>query len=186
MSNETLNVINSRRSIRKYKSEQIGAAELQQILNAGLYAPSAMNQQAWHFSVVQSGPLLDKIKAVMKENLLNSGVAFFVERASAPGFVAFHGAPTVVIISADEKAPHIQLDCGAAAENMALAAESLNIGSCIFTSSEHLFAKDKDGELKKELGIPEGYRHVCAVALGYKDCENPSPAPRKDDLITYL
>ncbi len=186
MLNETLKVINSRRSIRKYKGEQITGAELQEILKAALYAPSARNQQAWHFSVVQNKALMGKIQKIMKENMLNSGDDFSVERASAPGFIAFHNAPTVIFISADEKAGKTEIDCGIAAENISLAAESLNIGSCILTSSEHLFARDKDGALKKELGFLDGYRHVCSVVLGYKDCENPPAAPRKDDLITYL
>ncbi len=72
------------------------------------------------------------------------------------------------------------------AENISLAAESLGIGSCILTSSEILFAEDKSGKLKKELGIPEGYKHFCSVALGYKNCENPQPAPRHEGRVTRI
>lgn len=186
MTNETLKTIHRRRSIRKYKPDQINDAELQQILDAALYAPSARNQQAWHFSVIQNEALLSKMRATMKENMLNSGNEFFVGRASAPGFVALYNAPTVIIISADEKAGQTQIDCGIVVENIALAAESLNIGSCILTSSELLFSTDQDGELKRELGIPEGYRHVCGITLGYKDCEQPAAAPRKENLVTLI
>ncbi len=122
----------------------------------------------------------------MKANMLKHGAPFQVERASAPGFVAFHDAPTVIIISGDEKAMQIQIDCGITAENISLAAESLGLGSCILTSSEILFAEDKSGKLKKELGIPEGYKHFCSVALGYKYCENPQPAPIREDLVTSI
>jgi nitroreductase len=90
------------------------------------------------------------------------------------------------MITGDEKAPFIQIDCGAAAENIALAAESMNIGSNLMTSPELLFASAKAKEQKKELGIPDGYAHMCTVVLGYKDCENPEAKPRSKDVINYI
>jgi len=184
--NEALQVIYNRRSIRKYKNDPIPAAEMKEILTAAINAPNAGNQQQWHFAVIQNPVLFDKIKSIMKENMLNSGIQFLMERASEPGFIPFFNAPAMIIISGDEKAKFIGIDCGAAAQNIALAAESLNIGSCLMTSSEFLFAGEKGNELKKELGIPEGYRHVVAVTLGYKDGENPPAKPRKNELIHYF
>jgi nitroreductase len=184
--NETLRVIQSRRSIRKYKAEPITEAELQAILQAAIYAPSARNQQGWHFTVIRDPATMSRLKDTLKENMLSSGIEFFVERAREPGFVAFHDAPMLIIISADERAGFSPIDCGAAAENIALAAESLNIGTCLMTSSRLLFAADADGELKKALGIPEGYQHVCALTLGYKDCDQPTSAPRREDLVNYI
>lgn len=183
--NETLQVIQNRRSIRKYKAEPIQDAELHEIMRAAIYAPSARNSQDWHFSVVCDVTLLRKIKETMKENMLNSGVDFLAKRAAEAGFVAFFDAPALIVISADENERFAAIDCGAAAENIALAAEALNIGTCLMTSSELLFAKDTDGKLKKALGIPEGYRHVCALTLGYKDGEQPVAAPRKENLVSY-
>ncbi len=184
--NETLKVIQARRSIRKYKPEPIKDAELEEILQAAIYAPSARNSQDWHFSVVRDAAILRKIKEIMKENMLNSGVEFLVKRASEPGFVAFFDAPMLIILSADEKERFAAIDCGAAAENIALAAESLNIGTCLMTSSELLFARDTDGALKKRLGIPAGYRHVCALTVGYKDGEQPFAAARREGLFDIV
>jgi nitroreductase len=149
-----LRVIRSRRSIRKYKPEPISDAELQAILEAAVYAPSARNRQPWHFSVVRDQAMMARLKKVLKANFLKCGVEFLVMRASEPDFVAFHDAPMVIIISADEAGGFSPLDCGVAAENIALAAESLNIGSCLMGSSEFLFLGDEGGELKKALGIP--------------------------------
>ena len=184
--NEALQVIYNRRSIRKYKSEQVPEAELKEILTAAINAPNAGNRQQWHFTVIQNKAVLDKVKSVMKENMLNSGLDFMVKRASEPGFVAFFDAPLLIIISGDEKSKFSGIDCGAAAENIALAAESLNIGSCLMTSSEFLFAGERGNELMKELGIPDGYRHVCAVTLGYKEGENPPAKPRNEEVINYI
>jgi nitroreductase len=184
--NETLKVILNRRSIRQYKAKQIADSELKQILDCALHAPNAMNQQKWHFTVIQDKVMLNKMVNIIKENLINSSVDLLVQRASIPDYHTFHNAPTVILISADDKAKFAQIDCGAAAENIALAAESLNIGSCIITSSAFLFASEKGDELKKKLGIPNGYSHVCTVALGYKDCANPVASPRNEGVINYI
>lgn len=184
--NETIRVINTRRSIRKYRMEQIKDAELNEILNSALYAPNAVNQQKWHFTVIQNKDMLSRMVDIIKENILNSTNQFLIERASDPGYSTFYGAPTVILISGDEKAMSIQIDCGLAAENIVLSAESFNIGSCIIASSGFLFMSSKGMDLKKELGIPDGYNHICSIALGYKDCENPPAPPRNREVINYI
>lgn len=185
MSSPTIQTILQRRSIRKYLPEPLADAQIQQILDAAVYAPSAMNNQKWHFSVVRSQAMLDKIRQVMQDNLLHSGVEFLMERAAQPDFIAFHNAPVVVIISADDKSGSAGIDCGAAAQNLMLAAESMGVSSCIMTSSEFLFAGAAEA-LKKELGVPEGYRHVCAVTLGYRAGDTPPAPPRNKDVFTYI
>ena len=76
---ETIRVIKSRRSIRKFKSEQIRDSELQEILECALFAPNARNQQKWHFTVIQNKNVLNRMINILKENMLNSGVEFLAE-----------------------------------------------------------------------------------------------------------
>jgi nitroreductase len=184
--NETIKVIKSRRSIRKYQAKQITDPEVQMVLDCAIYAPNARNQQMWHFTVIQDKEMLNRMVAIIKENIMNSGIEFLIERASTPDYNTFYNAPTVVLVTGDEKAPFVLFDCGAAAQSIALAAKSLNIGSCVMTSSAFLFASEKGMKLKKELGIPEGYNHMCAVALGYPDGENPEAPPRNKEVIHYI
>ncbi|MEW6425062.1 MAG: nitroreductase family protein [Bacillota bacterium] len=184
--NETLRVIYRRRSIRAYKPEQISETDLQQIVNAALYAPNSRNSQKWHFTVVQNKDVLGRMAEIIKENMINSGIDFLAAKAKEPGFNVFYNAPTVIMISADENEKFAQVDCGAAAQTIALAAESLNIGSCVMASPGLLFESEKGLELKKELGIPDGYRYVCSVALGYKDCADPPAPPRNKEVINYV
>lgn len=184
--NETLQVIQSRRSIRKYKSDPVPDSELEKLIQAAIYAPSAGNQQNWHFTVVRDAAMMGRLKEIMKANMLASGIEFLVKKASEAGFAAFYDAPVLIIITAEEKNRFSGIDCGAAAENIALAAEALGLGTCIMASSELIFAADVDGSLKAELGIPAGFQHVCALSVGYKDCEQPVPAPRKDNLVNYV
>lgn len=184
--NETLKVIKERRSIKEYKPEQIPDSDIQQILEAAIYAPNARNAQAWHFTVIQNKDMLDKMVSLIKENIMNSGIEFLMQRASAPDYNTFYHAPSVVLVTGDEKDKFREVSCGAAAQNIALAAKSLNIGSCVMTSSEFLFASEKGNALKKELGIPDGYNHVCVVALGYAEGKDPDTPPRNKDVINYI
>jgi nitroreductase len=183
--NETIKVIKNRRSIRKFKSEQIRDSELQEILECALLAPNARNQQKWHFTVIQNKAVLNKMINILKENMMNSGIEFLAERAKDPDFNPFGNAPTVILITADKTARFVEIDCAAAAENILIAAEALGSGSHIMTSTELLFTSEKGKKLKRELGVPEGYEHICAIALGYKD-ENPPAKPRRKDVVNYI
>jgi nitroreductase len=184
--NECIKTITSRRSIRKYKKEQISRSDLQLILDCAILAPNARNEQKWHFTVVQNEEMLHRMVDTIIENIMNSGIAFLIERASAPDYNTFYNAPTVILVTGDNKAQFIQIDCGAAAQSIALAARSLNIGSCVMTSSGFLFASEKGNALKAELGIPDGYDHVCAVALGYVEGEDPATPPREKSVINII
>jgi nitroreductase len=155
-------------------------------MEAAIHAPSAMNQQKWHFSVVQDPAFLAGLVATINEQLLKSRISFFVERAKNPEFNVFYHAPTVIFVTADEKAHFADFDCGAAAENIAVAAESLGIGSCVIGMSGVLFDSEEAGKTRKELGIPEGYRFVVSIALGYKDTARPPVPPKNRDVINYI
>ncbi|MBS7616969.1 nitroreductase family protein [Candidatus Bathyarchaeota archaeon] len=183
--NEVITVIKNRRSVRHFKTEQIRDSELQEILECALLAPNARNQQKWHFTVIQNKNIINKMINTMKENMLRSGIEFLAERAKDPNFNPFGNAPTVILITADKTARFSEIDCALAAENIMIAAESLGLGSHIMTSTEFLFTLEKGKELKRELGVPEGYEHVCVIALGYKD-ENPPAKPRIKDVINYI
>lgn len=183
--NETIKVIKKRRSIRKFQAEQIKASELQEILDCAILTPNAMNQQKWHFTVIQNKAVLDRMVEIIKENILNLGNDFMKEKAGLPSYHTFYNAPTVILISALEEAPWVQVDCGLAAENITLAAEAQNIGSCVIASSRMLFASEKGNTMRKELGLPEGYNHVCTIALGYKN-ESPETPPRNKEVFNYV
>jgi nitroreductase len=184
--NETLHVIADRRSIRLFKADQIPGPELDEILAAGLYAPNARNMQKWHFTVIQNAGLLDRMVEVIKENMANCGVEFLVERSKDPAYHTFYHAPTVVMLSGPEDSPFAMVDCGTAVENMAIAAESLEIGSCVMAAPGLLFASENGNAMRGELGIPEGFKHVICIALGYAEGEKPEVPPRDSSVINFV
>ncbi len=183
--NETMNTILSRRSIRAYRQEQIKDEELNTILEAGRYAPSGGNTQSWHFSVVQKKETLQAINEACRGCMLHSGNKVFEERARAENFSIFYGAPTLIVVSDDETVITPQFDCALALGNMFLAAESVGIGSCWINAISMVVNAEGGGDLRKSLGMPEGYRVYGAGAFGYK-AESPSPAPRKEGTVNII
>jgi nitroreductase len=183
--NETLKTILSRRSIRRYNQEQITEEELKTILEAGSFAPSAMNQQSWHFTVVQNSEKLKKINEASKAVLSRMGSGPAVDRMKIENFSVFYSAPTLIIVTGDSKAIAPQNDGSLALGNMLLAAESLGVGSCWIHALSHVFNSQEGKALKLELGIPEAYDFVGSGAFGYKAMEQPSPSPRKEGAVNF-
>ena len=184
--NETLKTIKNRRAIRQYHSDQLPDLALQEILTAALLAPSAMNKQSWHFTVIQNQTVLNELANTIIENIVSLNNKSLIKMVSAPHYHPFYKAPTLILISGDSSNDFIQIEAGAAAQNMALSAESLAIGSCIMTISSYLFIGDKTEELKDYLGIPKGYKPICCVALGYKAGAIPTVPPRNTEVINFI
>ena len=185
--NEVIKAIMDRRSIRDYKQEQIKDAELQQIMEAAINAPNAMNQQKWHFSVIQGKEKVDGYVKQIKDNILASDNEFLKGRVrDTPDYHTFHHAQTVIMLSGEDGNKFVQVDCGLAAENIVLAAASLGISSCVVASSQMLFESPRAKQVKQEMGMPENYSHLCAVTLGYMAGGNPEAKPRSQDVITYI
>ncbi|MDP2808448.1 MAG: nitroreductase family protein [bacterium] len=184
--NQVLETIKSRRSVRLFKPEPLKESELAAIIEAGCYAPSAMNGQPWHFTVVQNKDLLGRMVEQVRELIKNIDSPRIQERLKDPNWQAFYRAPAMVVVSGNKEAKFHQTDCAAATQNMLLAAASLGIGSCWIGIIAQLFESPKGAPFTKELMIPEGYQPLYAVALGYPDGEPPQAAPRKEDAVHYI
>jgi len=181
--NQVLQTIKSRRSIRKYLPEQLKDAELQAILEAGAYAPSAHNEQSWHFTVIRNKELLDRMSSKAKKLMAAQETDWVKTMGTNKLFHVFYHAPVVIVVSMRKSAMSPMVDCSAAIENMLLAAESLDIGSCWIGLARYYFSIRE--ELPR-LKIPEGYEPCYAVTLGYKD-QRPSKAlPRKEGAVSYI
>lgn len=187
MDNETLRSIKNRRSLRSFEPEQLRDNELETIVNAGLFAPSAVNQQSWHFTVIQNKDVMKRMSEDTKEYLKKSDNPHFQEMSQRADFSIFHNAPSAILVSGDTKAVMPEADCAAAMQNILLAAESLGIGSCWVDTPIHVFNSEKAEQWKRELGIPEGYKPLHAACLGYK---SSAPAPevplRKENAVNYI
>lgn len=184
--NEVLKVIRERRSTRMFKGEQIKDEELKEILDAGIYAPSATNKQPWHFTVIQNKEIIDSLSNGFKELAKKSDNEYIKRVGENEKFHVFYNAPTVILVSGDENNKMADVDCAAATENMLLAAESLGIGSCWVGFIAYLLNSESGKEYLKKLGIPEGYKQIHSVALGYKRVNVTNAPARKENTVNYI
>ena len=182
--NQVVDCIMSRRSIRAYKPEQIKDEELQTILECGINAPSARNSQPWEVRVMQNKDAIENLNkeviADMIEKRPEAKERFADENAS----VFFH-APTLLVIAYDTTQYWGQSDCGMLVQNVLLAAESMNIGSCAVGCCREYINSPKAADFVKSLNLPENYVVYLTVTLGYKD-ENPDAKPRDDKKVAYM
>jgi nitroreductase len=182
--NDVLKTIKSRRSVRKYKQEQISREELDAILEAGMYAPTAHNEQPWHFTVVQNQELLYDINEKVRKEMAASDNEWIKKTGSNPAFQVTYDAPTLIIVSGRKDGMAWQVDCAAAIQNMLIAAESMNIGSVWLGLLRFFFQKDEE---VSKLGIPENYEPFYGIAFGYKANEEEQVAPKKNmDVVNYI
>ena len=185
--NEITNAIKNRRSIRKFKNDKIPDSDIDEIIECALSAPSADNQQKWYFTVLQNKELIQILEDTIKNELANSKDRLMRSLATDDNYTVFGNAPTVIFITADSTAfsNYVEFDCAAAAENIMIAAQSMNIGSHVMTVTELLFSSNRKTEFEKKLSIPRGYRHVCSIALGYSN-EIPRPKITMKDVVTII
>ena len=172
--NETLRVLKERRSVRRYKAEQITEAELNAVLEAGTWAPSAKGLQTSVLVVVQDP------ETIAYMSRLNA------EIQGNPGTDPFYGAPTVVVVLGDGEKLNWLQDGSLVMGNLMNAAAALGLGSCWINRAMELFDRPEGKELLKKWGLPETYRGVGNCILGYVDGELPAPKPRKDGSIVRV
>lgn len=157
---DAMQAILSRRSIRKFTSQPVSDDLIMQLLKAAMNAPSAGNQQPWHFIVVKDRAILDEIPKIH------------------PYAQMLKEAPLAIAICGDmEKQLHegywVQ-DCSAATENLLLAAHALGLGAVWLGVHPR---EERVAGLLKLLHIPEKIVPLCVIAIGYPAEEKP-PAER--------
>lgn len=173
MDNEVLQAIKTRRSVRKYKKEQISEEQLSAILEAGTYAPTGMGAQSPLMVVVQKPEMVAKLSKMNAEVM---GVD------SDP----FYGAPTVIVVLADSQRPTCVEDGSLVMGNLMLAAHTVGVDSCWIHRAKQEFDSEEGKALLREWGIPEHYIGVGHCILGYRDCEYPQAKLRKENYIVRV
>ena len=169
--NEVLKVLKQRRSVRRYKAEQIKDAELDAILEAGTYAPSGMGKQSAVMVVLQDK---ETISALSKIN---------AEIQGNPGTDPFYGAPTVIAVLADSTSYNWLKDGSLVMGNLMNAAASLGVGSCWINRCGETFDRPEGRAYLEKWGLGESFKGVGYCILGYAEGEVPAPRPRKETYI---
>jgi nitroreductase len=181
--NKTMETIKNRRSVRQYLPEQIEDSELDEILNAAIYAPTGHNDQPWHFTVIQNADLISEINEGAKKAMAKMDMDWISKLGQMENFNIFHRAPTVIIVSGRTDATTPLVDCSAAVQNMLLAAESMDIGSCWIGFAKFYFMNPEN---QKKFEIPEENKVYFGVSIGYKVKENSNAPERNKNVIKHF
>lgn len=171
--NESIKNMIERRSIRKFKKEQIKDEELELILEAGKYAPTGRGMQSPIMIVVQNQEIIQKLSKMNAEVMGTNNDPFY-------------GAPTVIIVLADKNRGTCIEDGSVVMGNLMNAAHSLGIGSCWIHRAYEVFESDEGKALLKQWGIEGDYRGIGHCILGYVDGDYPKAKDRKDNYIYYV
>ena len=169
--NEVLNCLETRRSVRKYLPKQIADTELNAILEAGIYAPTAMGRQSPKIVVLQ------KPEDVAELERMNAAVL------GNPDGHPFYGAPVVCVVLTDPERDTCVEDGSLVMGNLMLAAHSLGVASCWIHRAPEEFDSPEGKALLKKWGVDERYIGVGHCILGYAASEAPAPKPRKKDYV---
>ena len=155
-------VVLSRRSVRRYKDEKVSEELMEKLLRAGMCAPSAHNEQPWHFIVISDRGILDEIPKIHPyAKMLN-------EASIAICVCADHN------LEKDPSADYWVQDCSASTENILIAAHSLGLGACWLGVHPRAERKQAIGKLLK---LPDNIMAFSIIAIGYP-AEEKEPAQR--------
>jgi nitroreductase len=168
MNMEKLKYILDRRSIRRFTDQKIDSEKIKSILTAAMYAPSAVNMQPWHFVVIDESSIMEKIMEIH------------------PHARMLQSASHAVVICGDEQLQHDDgywvVDCGAATQNLLLAAQTLGLGACWVGLHPR---EERKAAFSRLLHLPSHVLPFALVALGYPEELKPRPNRFHAEKVKY-
>lgn len=169
---EAMKNLLERRSIRKYRETQVPDKLLDQILEAGLYAPTGMNRQNVIMVAVRDQETRDQMMRI------NAAV---MGSQNDP----FYGAPCVIVVLGDPEVYPVVENGSLVLGNLMNAAHALGLGSCWIHRAKQTFETEEGKALLRKWGLKENLVGIGNCILGYPD-EDPAPRPRLEGRIVRI
>ena len=170
---DTVKDLKERRSIKKYQDRQIEEEDLQEILRAGMNAPTGMGMQS---------PVIVAVTDKATRDQLSKMNADVMGTDTDP----FYGAPVVLVVLADKNRPTHIYDGSLVMGNLMNAAASLGIGSCWIHRAKEVFASEEGKALLKKWGVEGDYEGIGHCVLGYPAGDVPKAKPRKENYVYHV
>ncbi|MCR4702988.1 MAG: nitroreductase [Saccharofermentans sp.] len=173
--NETLKVLETRRSCRSFKPDMVNEDDLKAIIRAGTYSATGMGKQSPIIIAVTDKEARDAISEA------NRKIGGWPE-----GFDPFYGAPVILIVLAVRSIPTYIYDGSLVMGNLMNAAESLGVSSIWIHRAKEEFDSEFGKNFLSKLGITGDYEGIGHCALGYAAEPVKAPAPRKENYVYYV
>lgn len=172
--NETLNVLETRRSVRAFDPSRMPTDQLiSEVVKAGEYAPTGRGMQSPRIVVITNKAVRNRLSQLNAEVM---GVT------SDP----FYGAPVILLVLADRNRPTYLYDGSLVMGNLMNAAHAVGLGSCWIHRAREVFASEEGKQLLAQWGITGDYESIGHVALGYALNEPAQAKPRKADYTVWV
>lgn len=188
-----MELIKARHSIRKYTAQQISRGDLEKVLEAGNFAPSAGGGQRSMLVAVHDRALTARIGKMNLAHFDRSNLAGSYVSAEQPSTIddpgiknGFYGAPSVVAIFGQDHFLFREADAFCCAENMILQATELGLASCIISRGAETFLSPEGQALLRAWEVPAQYSAVCFVILGFLQGEQPHTKPRSPGRVKII
>ena len=194
----TLEAIKTRRSTRKFQAKPVELEKLQTIVDAGRFGPTGGNAQSNHFFVISDAAVIAKLKELVQTAFAKMELRDDLYKSlknsimlSQKGNYSFsYNAPVLIVVANKKDYGNNMADVACAVENMMLAANELDLGSCYINQLKWLNEDPTLLEYLRGFGLREDERVYASVALGYADTESGLPnrteSPRTGNLVEYL
>ncbi len=192
---EALEAILTRRSTRKFKEEVPAKELIEKVIEAGRYAPSGSNSQTTHFMVLTDKAELDKIAEIVQCEFAKMEITedMYISikgsiNASKNGNYVFHyGAPVFIVVANKKGYGNAMADSACALENMMIAANALDLGSCWINQLHWLDENDAVRDFMKAHGLEEDETITGGLILGYaaEGVPNRTVVERKGNPVTW-
>ncbi len=170
---DVFELIKTRRSVRKFKSEMPSKELIDQVVEAGLYAASGMDRQGVITLVITQKELRDKLSAANAKIM------------GKEDFDPFYGAPCVLVVLANKEYPTYLYDGSLVMGNLMFAAHASGLGSCWIHRAKEEFEQETYQTLLKDLGIEGNWEGIGHCVIGYADQE-PAGHPRKENRVYHI
>ena len=182
-------LLDKRRSVRNFEDKEVPFELIEEIIKDATKAPNAGNMQLWRFVVINNREYLKKISDANKKVFLadiesnpNSPWKGYAAQFQREDFNMFHNAPAAVYIVGTAKMQTIVQDCSLAGAYFMLSAAARGLGTCWI--AQGAFIEDK--EILSELAIPENYKIVAPIIIGYPKQVPSMPARREPKLLKVI
>ena len=172
--NEVIRAMLERRSIRKFKKEVPKKEDLEQIIEAGLYAANGMGRQAAIVVAVTNREIIEKLSKVNAEIWGKEGID------------PFYGAPAILIVLAEKDWRNAAYDGSLVMGNLMLAAHSLGLGSIWINRAKQEFEMEEWKAWLKSIGVEAEWEGIGHCAVGFIDGDAPKAAPRKTNRVFWV
>ena len=170
--NETLHTLKARVSTKAYTDQQVSDELLDAVLEAGLYAPSGLNNQKAVMVAVRDKETRDALSRLNDR---------FLGRNTDP----FYNAPCVIVVLSDPERNTWVEDGSLVMGNLMNAAQSLGLGSCWVHRAREMFDCEEGKALLRKWGLPETLRGIGNCLLGYH-AKAPTPKDRAANRIVKV